>query len=272
MSDDERSSRTVVDFEAESEERKAPAGLIYDYSDFLLCGPAVRDPVLAAEVERHLACHVGPVEEVFHDPTSEALDVEILRVGPTDERPFHLLTTCGMAQRAMAVPQELADQSLIELTLALPPSWCFDDAEVEGDAGWPIRLLQDLARLPHQVETWLGIDHTVPCGEPGETFAPDTLLCGCLLEDTGFLPETFGRLDLSDGRSLRFLHVTTLYSDELDFKIALGAEALLERFEELRMPRVVDPDRLCSVNPDHPGVVAQPRSTVRGTPWWRRSM
>ena len=234
-------------------------------------GRGERDPVLAAEVERHLASHVGPVEEVFHE-TSTILEVEVLRVEPTEERPFHILTTCGMAQRAMSVPQGLGDWSHAELMMALPKDWCFDDPEIEGDAGWPIRLLQDLARFPHEYESWLGLDHTVPCGEPGETYAPYTHLSGCILEVPGYLPETFRRLDLSDGRSLYFLHVTPLYADEMDYKHTLGAEALLQRFDETRMSMVLAPDRPCVVNPLHPGVMSEPRGTVRGTPWWRQSM
>ena len=271
MSDEERSPRAVVAFDAEVEERSAPS-LVYDYVEFLLDGPAERDPVLAVEMERHLACHVGPVEEVFHEMSSGALEVEILRVEPTEERPFHILTTCGMAQRAMKMPDGLTDWCFAELVLALPKDWCFDDAEVEGDAGWPIRLLQELARLPHEADTWLGLDHTVPFGEPGESFAPDTHLCGCLLEVPGYLPETFRRLDLSDGRSLHFLHVTPLYADELDYKATLGTESLLERFDEVRMPITVNPERPCVVNPDHPGATSESRGAVRGTPWWRRAM
>ena len=258
-------------FDAETEELSQPASLGYDFVEPMLLGPAERDPVLAAEVERHLACHVGPVEEVFHE-TSTVLEVEVLRVEPTKERPFHILTTCGMAQRAMAVPNGLGDWSLAELVMALPADWCFDDDEIEGDAGWPIRLMQDLARFPHQYDTWLGLDHTVPCGEPGETYAPDTHLSGCILEVPSYLPETFRRLDLSDGRSLYFLQVTPLYADEMDYKLTLGVEALLQRFDETRMPMVLSPDRPCVVNPVHPGVMSEPRSTVRGVPWWRQAM
>lgn len=271
MSDEERSRMAVAAFDLEADELSTPASLAYDLVEPLLYGPAERDPVLAAEVEHHLACHVGPVEEVFHE-TSTVLEVEVLRVEPTEERPFHILTTCGMAQRAMSVPAGLADWNLAELVMALPRDWCFDDDEIEGDAGWPIRLLQDLARFPHQYDTWMGLDHTMPCGEPGETYAPDTHLAGCILEVPGYLPETFRRLDLSDGRSLHFLHVTPLYADELDYKLTLGSEALLQRFDELRMSMVVSPDRPCVVNPDHPGILSEPRSMVRGTPWWRRSM
>ena len=271
MSDEERSRTAVAAFETENDDLSTPASLAYDSVEPLLYGPAERDPVLAAGVEHHLACHVGPVEEVFHE-TSTVLEVEVLRVGPTEERPFHVLVTCGMAQRAMSVPRGLSDWSLAELVMALPEDWCFDDAEIEGDAGWPIRLMQNLARFPHQYDTWLGLDHTVPGGQPGETYAPDTDLGGCILEVPGYLPETFRRLDLSDGRSLHFLHVTPLYADELDYKLALGAEALLQRFDELRMPMVLAPGRPCVVNPDHPGTLSESRSMVRGTPWWRRSM
>lgn len=273
MSDEERSTRVVSAAEIETDEqRSSGAGLLYDYFEPLLDGPAEKDPVLAVEMERHLACHVGPVEEVFHEAFSEVVEVEILRVEPTDERPFHILTTCGMAQRAMTVPNGLADWSFAELVLALPPDWCFDDAAVEGDAGWPIRLLQDLARFPHQYGTWLGLDHSVPNGEPPESYAPDTNLCGCLLEVPAYLPDTFRRLDLSDGRSLHFLHVTPLFADEIDYKLTVGTDSLLKRFDDLRMPMVVDPERPCVVNPDHPGAMSTGRSAVRGVPWWRQAM
>jgi hypothetical protein len=243
----------------------------YEYSEPFLDGPAEKDPVLASELERHIAGHIGPVEEVFHEPYSDVVEIEVLRIEPTEERPYHVLMTCGMAQRAMSVPLGCADNAYAELTLALPAEWSFDDADIDGDGGWPIRLLRELARFPHENGTWLGALHTVPYGDGSETYALDTYLCGCILETPTHLPEAFRHLELSDGRSLQILQVTPLYIEELDYNLALGADTLMARFDELDFDRVVDPGRPCVVNPALPGAFGSASGPIRGTPWWRRS-
>lgn len=271
MADEERVRPGFGSFEFDLDDTVTPGGsVVYEYAEPVLHGPGESDPVLASELEHHIARHLGPVEEVFHEAFSEVVEVEVLRVDPTDERPFHVLVTCGMAQRPMAVPPGVAGSRYGELVLSLPVEWGFDDADVEGDAGWPVRLLQDLARLPHQYGTWLGQDHTVPHGDPAESYAPDTFLCGCILEAPAHLPKEFRRLGLTDGRSVEFLCVTPLYADEIDYKLSIGAEALMERFVELEISMVIDPARPCTVHPDLPGALAPPRSKVLGTPWWRQ--
>lgn len=269
MSDEERVPRPgMARMEADAE---SSVVYEYDYSEPFLDGPAEKDPILASELERHIAGHIGPVEEVFHEPYSEVVEIEVLRIEPTEKRPYHLLMTCGMAQRAMLAPDGCPDRRHAELMLSLPVEWSFDDADLDGDGGWPIRLLQALAHFPHEVGTWLDACHTVPHGDGSETYAPDTYLCGCILETPTHLPEAFRHLELSDGRILHILQVTPLYAEELDYKLALGADALLARFDELEFGRVIDPGRPCVVNPGLPGACGAACGPIRGTPWWRRS-
>jgi hypothetical protein len=92
---------------------------------------------------------------------------------PTAGRPFAVLVTSGMSARPMNVPFGVArrrERENAELCMLLPAAWPLAVAAAHGapeeSAYWPIRLLRELARLPHEQGTWLGVGHAVPHGAP----------------------------------------------------------------------------------------------------------
>lgn len=54
-----------------------------------------------------------------------------------------------------------------ELVISLPPFWPLDEQSWRDERHyWPVRLLKTLGRLPHEYDTWLGVGHTIPNGDP----------------------------------------------------------------------------------------------------------
>jgi hypothetical protein len=186
-------------------------------------------------VVSHLERHVGPIDFVFHERRSHLVHIDVHHVPPGGGRLFHTLATSGMSERAMTVPPGSEDLAHGELFLFLPPDWNFSVV-------WPIDLLRQLARYPHEWETWLGRGHTVQNGEPPDPFLPDVPFCASLITHPVSLGGELARRRLRD-RSIHFYQVIPVFLEEIRFALRHGADALLARFAQYQLTDVVDPRR-----------------------------
>ena len=208
------------------------------------------DPVGPAEyytpeemeaVEAHIQAHFGPFGNVFHELVSPDIHVDVCVVPPSEDRDYYTLVTMGMGARRMNVPEELAEYRLerAELAIALPPDWRLDENALEDERWyWPVGLLKALSRLPIDSDTWLGWGHTMDKQSP---FAEDTQLCGIILITPQGAEEGAEVCTLPGGEEVNFYQVIPLYRDEMEYKQAHSAEALLDKMEDVSF--VVDPER-----------------------------
>ncbi len=202
------------------------------------------DEASLQQIGAHLERHVGPVERVFHERLSDIVHVDVLHVGPAEGHPFHTLVTSGMSDRAMSPPAGAEALAYTELAVLLPATWQVSEAAFNDEAWyWPVRQLKILARLPHKFQSWLWWGHTVPHGDPPEPFAATTELCCSMLISPVSLPDELDTLWLEDGREVTFFSLFPLYREEMEYKLAHGAEALLERVVQAGLDDVVDPRR-----------------------------
>ena len=192
-------------------------------------------------VEGHIQQHFGAFEHVFHELASPDIHVDICVVPPSEERDYYTLVTMGMGAHRMNVPEELAEYKLerAELAIALPKDWKLKQEDMKDERWyWPIRLLKSLARLPIASDTWLGWGHTMDNQEP---FAPDTELCAAILTGPQGTEDGSEFCTLPGGEEINFYQVIPLYRDELEYKLAHDADALLDKMEGISF--VVKPDR-----------------------------
>lgn len=202
----------------------------------------------------HIQQHFGTPSTVFHELLSPDIRVDIIVLPPTPQRSCYTLITMGMGAHRMEVPASLADARLErgELMLCLPPDWDIESAD--EIRYWPIRWLKQLARMPLEEHGWLGWGHTVINNRP---FARDTALCGSILtlpccgngiQQGGLLgSEEDSLCELPDGSCIRLYQVIPTYEEELQYKLELGAAALLELLGGA-VDHVIDPARpnLCT--------------------------
>ncbi len=194
---------------------------------------AVGDEQNIEAVSNHIERYLGKVESVFHELVSDLVHIDIHWVKPNKKRPWHTLVTSGMSDRPMIVPDPCREFEFAELCIHLPPTWKISESAFESeDNYWPLRLLKVLARLPHEFETWLGVGHTVPNGDPAEPYASNTQFSCALVLPPMASPDDFHRMDTDDGRTTWFYSVVPLYSTETDFKLKHGLEKLLSRFDK----------------------------------------
>ena len=192
-------------------------------------------------VEGHIQQYFGKVENVFHELVSPDIHVDICMVPPTEERDYCTLVTMGMGAHRMNVPEELVEYKLerAELAIALPADWKLDQESMKDEKWyWPIRLLKSLARLPIASDTWLGFGHTM---DNKENFAENTKLCAAILTGPQSTEEGGEVCTLPGGEEVNFYQVIPLYRDELEYKLAHDADALLGKMNGISF--VVEPDR-----------------------------
>ena len=190
-----------------------------------------------ALVEAHIARWFGPVATVWREAVSLRVRLDVCVIPPHGEKNYYTLVTAGMGAHRMDVPEKYADRRIAraELAISLPEDWDLnDDRDIWY---WPVRQLKSTARFGTNPGVWLSWGDTVECGP----VADNTDLSGFLLmapqgvEDEGFV------CPLPDGDEVNFYHLLPLYPEEIRYKQARGAEALLDRLDHVSF--VVDPHR-----------------------------
>jgi hypothetical protein len=196
-------------------------------------------------ISAHVEHHVGPVANVFPQPASELVQVDVLQVLPSAKRPFHVLVTSGLSGLPMNAPRGSEDCRYAELYLCLPSAWPLSTQDLNHERNyWPIRLLQLLGRFPHAFNTWLWMYHTVPNFDPPKPYAGNTRLCGSMLAPPISLPMDFASLDTPHSDPIHFFSVLPLHQDEMDFKIKNGGEPLMANlFKQGVIADILDPAR-----------------------------
>jgi hypothetical protein len=203
-----------------------------------------RGEVCIEQISAHIETHLGKVETVFHEIVSDTVHVDVHIVKPNSTSPYVRLVTSGMSDLPMPIPAGSSAPRFTELMMTLPPTWRLDQASFEEESWyWPIRLVKYLARLPHKYNTWLGYGHTVPNGDPAESYASNTqLLCALILPPVS-IPDEFRNLRIDEQKTITFYSVVPLYREEMDLKLRSGSDALLEKLDQRDITDVIDPAR-----------------------------
>ncbi len=206
-------------------------------------------------ISDHIERHIGPAPMVFHELVSDLVHIDVHHVPPDADRDFHTLITSGMSDRPMTVPEGAEAYRFAELVLCLPEEWPVTMEAFKDDRNyWPVRLLKELARLPHEYDTWLGVGHTVPNGGDQPTaYAKNTRLTCALIVPAVPFGRDFRELEMPDGRIINFYVVWPLLPEEVAFKMKHGYDKLVNRMLDAGVTDIIDVDR---------------RSGLRRRWWW----
>jgi hypothetical protein len=198
------------------------------------------------EIEQHMARHFGPIANVFHEIVSDKVHIDVHFIAPTPERNEWTLFTTGMSALPMSVPEGAEDFQYGELMISLPPTWKVDALGLTPPPAdlerwyWPVRWLKQLARLPHDYNTWLGTLHTIPNGDPPRPFSSETKLCGWVLIPPFSAGDEAQSVQLSDGRVVHLYSLYALHANEMELKLKQGGEALFEALSKAHASEVLD--------------------------------
>ena len=199
----------------------------------------------AEAIDRHIDDHFGPVEFVYHEFASHLVAVHVYVVAPTEQRPYRTLITSGMSELPMAVPAGHDISPYAELMLSLPADWPLprtlgmDHDTIE----WPVRVLKEIARLPHEYGTWIGEWHSVPNGDPAQPYTADTPFAGVVITPMLRVPPQARTIDVGDGKSIELLALILLHPDEITVKVERGTGARIDVLDRGCITELLDPHR-----------------------------
>lgn len=196
------------------------------------------------EISDHIENYIGEVSMVFHELISDTVHIDVHHVKPTKERPFHILVTSGMSDLKMNVPADVNSAHYMELMVTLPEDWKIDEESFKDEKWyWPIRQLKFLARFPHKFETWLAWGHTIPNGDPAESFSDNTKLSGSIILPSVNVPKEFGSLEINKDKIIEFYSIVPLYDEEMKLKLNKGSDLLLDKFDQYGISDLITIDR-----------------------------
>ena len=226
---------------ADDEERSASGSAIYRHKERKSAfQPPGNEADHLVEISAHLEKHVGKIGMVWHEMVSDLVHLDIMTIDATDERPWTCLVTSGVSDLPMAAPDGYDDWRRVELMFALPRDWPLTQADFRNENNyWPLRWLKMIGRLPHTHKTWIGRGHTIPNGDPPKPIA-NTKFVGVMLTPPFQLAPPFFELKTQDGEKIHFYFLTPLYAEEMNLKLAKGADAIEGRFEKRNVDFVLD--------------------------------
>ena len=176
---------------------------------------------------------------VFDEIESEVIHRDIFFIKAGEDRPYHILLSCGMSALPMNVPDDVDSSPYAEVMFLLPKEWSLEfDSFSDERNYWPIRLMKELMMLPHPDETWLGFGHTYG-HEEDEEFAEGTGFNAVMLAHSMKLSEDFTQIQLKDDGFVTIYSLIPLYREELEFKKENGATALLELLDDYGVEEIV---------------------------------
>jgi len=210
------------------------------------------DSLLIEAVTSHFERHLGPLEDVFHELISPHVHIDVHHMPPTEERPYHVLFTTGMAEKPMKGPE---GNDWWEVMLLLPPEWdpkkLWGDNVTEEDF-WPVRALKYVARMPHAEGYWFPPFVSMPVSQDDTPYA-GTQFTGLLMVPADMFPPEFAVLKMNAGRVIKIHIVMPLYQDEVEWKrVQKEPDALWK----LALGRGYEPMELLVCRTDRPNVLS----------------
>lgn len=176
---------------------------------------------------------------VLNEIESEIIHKDIYFIKATEDRPYHILLSCGMSALPMKVPKDIASSQFAEVMMLLPKEWNLEYASFKDERNyWPIRIMKELMALPHPNKTWLGFGHTYGHEDDAE-FAEGVGFNAVMLARSMELSDDFTEIELENDKIIDIYTIIPLYKEELEFKKQHSARELLERFDQFGVEEIV---------------------------------
>ena len=176
---------------------------------------------------------------VFDEIKSEIIHRDIFFIKANDNRPYHILLSCGMSALPMSVPEDTDSSQFAELVILLPKEWNLEYESFSDEKNyWPIRLMKEIMMSPHINKTWFGFGHTHGF-EDDKEFAEGIGFNSIMLAHSMELSEEFTCIELADENTIDIYTMIPLYKEELEFKKKNGAMDLLELFDKFGIEEII---------------------------------
>lgn len=152
---------------------------------------------------------------------------EIIRLYLELETPVTVISTCGLSDYNMPVSEKWKGREHTELFFCLPTYWDFEDTS-NPLFNWVYDWIFKLEHFVRERQTWFGPGHTLPCGNPALSLSSKMKQDHFFLIDPIFLNQALEPLK-TEGKTIYFLAIVPIFSDELDYKMGKGTHKLIRK-------------------------------------------
>ena len=139
-----------------------------------------------------------------------------------------ILTTIGLNNYEMSVPEKMANRKYNELFFCLPNYWDLKDTSNEK-FNWVFHWIERLTNYVIEKNTWFGPGHTIPCGNPFKSLSSSMLENHFFLIEPILLKNELASIQLNQ-KEIYFLGIVPIFEDEMDYKQGKGTYKLLKKF------------------------------------------
>lgn len=171
--------------------------------------------------------------------------VPLVFIPKTRDRNYSLLTTIGMSDFEMPVPEKHQERSKIELFFCLPDYWKPEEME-NPNHNWVWDRITFMSGFPKERNTWFGNGHTMPFNREETAISEKFQQEYFFFTDPFELTKEMRPIRQKEG-NIHFIAVVPIFKRELDFKNKAGGHSLLRKFVKKGVSEKVDMFRLCAV-------------------------
>jgi len=160
-----------------------------------------------------------------------ALDLEL-------NVPITVICTNGLSNYNMPVPEKFADYANNELCFCLPSYWEWEDIE-NPQRNWIFPWIQKLAKYVVENEKWYGQGHTFASDKDLSPFSDTMKQNHLVLLHPIKLENELAPITV-DGKTIHFLTIVPIFSDELDFKQSKTTYKFVQKMISKGMNEILD--------------------------------
>lgn len=197
-------------------------------------------------IENHLDQYFDSSDEifVFDEIKSPDFHLDVYWIKPAKSRNYHILLTSGVSSMPLNIPDTMFSP-YVELSILLPENWKLDEDNWQKPENyWPIELLKNTGRYPHEKNTWLGFGHTIT--QPDNESITGTGFISTLLIKSVSLPQGFQAIPYKNS-SIEIYTLFPVFEEELNYKKEKGINSLLEKFDENNVDDIINIERRCVI-------------------------
>ena len=166
-------------------------------------------------------------------------DFPLLLISSDKRSKITILMTNGLSKYKMPVHEKHAGREHTELYFCLPNYWDLENLQKQ----WVFEWIQKMARYLTEKQTWFGVGHTIPNGNPAVPLSPTMNQRYLLLNDPMYLRNELTPLTLED-TEIHFLGIIPIFEDEMDYKMARGTYKLVQKMEGKGISELLDDYRM----------------------------
>lgn len=164
--------------------------------------------------------------------------IELLTINIPLRNDITVLMTNGLSDYLMPVLPKHKGREHIELCFCLPAYWDLADRE-NPRMNWVIDWLNKLSAFVLEKNTWFGIGHTIPAGNPLAPISSTMKQSYFFISEPILLREQLKPMQLGD-KTVHFLSVIPIFEDEFDYKIGKGTQKFQKKFSQQNVDDLLD--------------------------------